>query len=162
MKLLLLGEYSKLHNSLKAGLEAHGHEVVLAGDGDGFKGFPVDVSYAPRWTTQLWFFIGLKRLVYRLFRIDLRDTERGIRFYFLLKKLRGFDQLQLINSNAIKTHPRWSRYLLSCLFKHQNRISLLVCGDETPVSDYLQTGALRYSVLTPYAKTPSLRYQANF
>ena len=42
MKILLLGEYSRLHNSLKEGLEALNHEVVIIGSGDGFKSFPVD------------------------------------------------------------------------------------------------------------------------
>lgn len=162
MKILLLGEYSKLHNSLKAGLEEHGHQVVLAGDGDGFKAFPVDLSYAPQWTTQLWVFVFLKRLVYRLFHLDLRDTERGIRFYLLLPKLCGYDQVQLINSNAIKTHPRWNMVLLKRLFRQSANVSLLVCGDETPVADYLQKNELRYSVLTPYMENPSLRAQADF
>ena len=37
MKILLLGEYSNLHNSLKQALLNMGHEVLLVGNGDGFK-----------------------------------------------------------------------------------------------------------------------------
>ena len=37
MKILLIGEFSRLHNSLKEGLLALGHEVVLVNNGDGFK-----------------------------------------------------------------------------------------------------------------------------
>ena len=37
MKILLLGEYSSLHRYLKEGLCAHGHEVHLIADGDGWK-----------------------------------------------------------------------------------------------------------------------------
>ena len=44
MKILLLGEYSRLHNSLKEGLIALGHEVTIVGCGDKFKKFPVDYS----------------------------------------------------------------------------------------------------------------------
>ena len=44
MKILLLGEYSRLHNSLKEGLVALGHEVTIVGCGDKFKKFPVDYS----------------------------------------------------------------------------------------------------------------------
>ena len=44
MKILLLGEYSRLHNSLKEGLVALGHEVIIVGCGDKFKKFPVDYS----------------------------------------------------------------------------------------------------------------------
>ena len=38
MKILLVGEYSRLHNSLKEGLEKLGHDVTLVGKQDGFKG----------------------------------------------------------------------------------------------------------------------------
>ena len=44
MKILLLGEYSRLHNSLKEGLVALGHEVIIVGCGDKFKKLPVDYS----------------------------------------------------------------------------------------------------------------------
>ena len=43
MKILLIGEYSNLHNSLKQGLEKNGHKVVLLGNGDGFKNYEVDI-----------------------------------------------------------------------------------------------------------------------
>jgi hypothetical protein len=37
MKVLLVGEYSRLHNSLKEGLLELGHEVSIVGHQDGFK-----------------------------------------------------------------------------------------------------------------------------
>ena len=43
MRILLVGEYSRLHNSLKEGLQALGHEVTLVSTGDEFKNFPSDV-----------------------------------------------------------------------------------------------------------------------
>ena len=43
MKILLIGEYSNLHNSLKQGLLKNNHEVVLVGSGDGFKKYDVDI-----------------------------------------------------------------------------------------------------------------------
>jgi hypothetical protein len=45
MKILLLGEYSNLHNSLKEGLCNLGHEVTLISTGDGFKGFSSDMLF---------------------------------------------------------------------------------------------------------------------
>ena len=44
MKILLVGEFSRLHNSLKEGLVLLGHEVSIVGCGDKFKQFPVDYS----------------------------------------------------------------------------------------------------------------------
>ena len=49
MKILLLGEYSRLHNSLKEGLQSNGHEVVILGFNDGFKNFPVDYKLKKKW-----------------------------------------------------------------------------------------------------------------
>ena len=43
MKILLLGEYSNLHNSLKQALLNMGHEVLLVGNGDGFKKYETDI-----------------------------------------------------------------------------------------------------------------------
>lgn len=157
MRILLLGEYSKLHNSLKSGLLELGHEVDLAGTGDGFKNFPVDFSYAPKLTSQHGFFHFIKRVCYRLFKLDLTKTESGIRFFFLLKHLKNYDHLQLINSDAIRSHPKWNLFLLKRLFKQNKKISLLVCGDETPITDYLLQNKLKYSVLTPYLENPILK-----
>lgn len=157
MKILLLGEYSKLHNSLKVGLEKLGHDVTLVGTGDNFKNFPVDYSFAPKLTQNNVFFRFCKRAVYRLFRLNLEETEKGIRFYFLLPKLKGFDVVQLINSNALETHPRWSIFMLRRLFKQNKKTALLVCGDETPITDYLLKKELKYSVLTPYFENPNLK-----
>jgi len=44
MRILLIGEYSRLHNSLKEGLEFLGCEVTIMAGGDGFKKYPVDNS----------------------------------------------------------------------------------------------------------------------
>ena len=44
MKILLIGEYSNLHNSLKQGLQKNGFEVTLLSTGDGFKNFDSDIA----------------------------------------------------------------------------------------------------------------------
>ena len=44
MKILLIGEYSNLHNSLKHGLICRGHTVKLISSGDGFKNFKSDLK----------------------------------------------------------------------------------------------------------------------
>ena len=44
MKILLLGEYSNVHNTLAQGLRALGHEVVVASSGDGWKDYPRDID----------------------------------------------------------------------------------------------------------------------
>lgn len=159
MKILLLGEFSRLHNSLKEGLLALEHEVFILGTGDSFKKYPVDYSIHPKIFTEFWFFKKCNSLFYRLFKIDLQKTEKGIRFYLLLKSLHGFEHIQFINSDAIETHSKFGIYLLKKLF-NQNKLatkSLLVCGDETPVIDFLLKKEFDYSILTPFFENPSLK-----
>ena len=115
MKILLVGEYSRLHNTLKEGLKSLGYEVDIVGDGDGFKNFPVDFSIRPRFVNNSvinWFRKGL----YKIFNFDLATIEKGIRFYLLLNKLKGYDVVQLINEKPIKTTPAFERFLLKKLF----------------------------------------------
>lgn len=44
MRILLLGEYSNLHNTLAEGLRALGHEVTVASNGDFWKNYPRDID----------------------------------------------------------------------------------------------------------------------
>lgn len=44
MKILLLGEYSNVHNTLGNALRRMGHDVTVASDGDGWKKYPRDVN----------------------------------------------------------------------------------------------------------------------
>jgi glycosyltransferase involved in cell wall biosynthesis len=98
-----------------------------------------------------------KNLFYKITRIDLEKLERGLRFYFLLPKLKDFDHVQLINSDAIETFSMLSRMLYKKLFKNIESRSLLICGDETPIIDYLFKKEFSYSILTPYFDDNSLK-----
>lgn len=157
MKILLVGEYSRLHNSLKEGLEQLGHQSLIIADGDHFKKFNVDYSIRPTFFSNNWFFQKSGYLIYYITRINVQKIERAIRFYLYLPKLKNFDVVQLINSDAIETYPFLSKYLLNKLFLQNSKISLLVCGDETPVVDYQLKNELRYSVLTPFFNNPLLK-----
>lgn len=159
MKILLIGEYSRLHNSLKEGLESLNHEVTIVGTGDKFKNFPVDVSISPKIISSNSVFQFINKISIRLFGINLESIEKGIRFYFLLPQLQNYDVVQLINSNAIETFPRWSMYLLGKVFSRNRKIFLLVCGEETPIIDVLLKNNLKYSILTPYFNNPKLKKQ---
>jgi glycosyltransferase involved in cell wall biosynthesis len=157
MKILLIGEYSRLHNSLKEGLVALGYEVTIVSSGDGFKQYSSDYSIASKSIENSYILKTIKRIVYKLSKFNLESTEKGLRFYRLLPKLKGFDHVQLINSDALETHPRYAKWLLSKLLAQNGRMSLLVCGDETPVVDYYLADKLTYSVLTPYLQNYNLK-----
>ena len=156
MKILLIGEYSRLHNSLKEGLIALGHDVILLSSGDYFKKFDTDYSFHSSFTSGYCLSRKIKNVIHKLTGIDLSKAERGLRFYLLLPKLKNFDHVQLINSDAIETFPFLSRLLYKKLFKKIKNRSLLICGDETPVIDYLLKKETDYCILTPYFEDNSL------
>lgn len=162
MKILLLGEYSRLHNSLKEGLEALGHEITIVGCGDKFKKFPVDFSIYARMCNDNKIANFLFKSIRKVFGLDFEKIEKAIRFYLLLPKLKDFNHVQLINSDAIETYPILSRFLYKKLFKKIKSRSLLICGDEVPVVDYWFQKELKYSVLTPYFEDNSLENQFRF
>jgi glycosyltransferase involved in cell wall biosynthesis len=157
MKILLVGEYSRLHNSLKEGLTVLGHHVVIVSSGDSFKNYNTDYSIHPAFFEGYWFLRKLKNIIYRFTGLNLAETEKGIRFYTLLSKLKGFDHIQLINSNAIETHPWLEKLLYKKLLEHNEKMSLLICGDDTPIIDYYLSGELHYSILTPYLQDKKLK-----
>jgi len=155
MDVLLVGEYSRLHNSLKEGLTQLGHNVTLAGTGDGFKGYPVDLNYEANFFDRP-VLKTVRHYINRIFRIDPSYIERGIRFYFLLPKLKGYDVVQLINETPVKTLPFFERYLLKKLMKQNNKTFLLCCGIDYTVATYLLSRKQRYSLMDPYFADRSL------
>lgn len=162
MKILLLGEYSRLHNSLKEGLVSLGNEVIIVGCGDKFKQFPVDYSIYAKICNDNKIANFLFRSIRKVTSVNFEKIEKAIRFYFLLPKLNGFDHVQLINSDALETYPFLSRFLYKKLFTKIKSRSLLVCGDEAPVIEYLLKKEMKYSILTPYFDDKKLKKQFNF
>jgi glycosyltransferase involved in cell wall biosynthesis len=162
MKILLVGEFSRLHNSLKEGLTVLQQEVNILGTGDDFKDFPVDYSIAPRFIVSSSVVMFLNKVFFKLFKSDLRLLERGIRFYLLLPKLKNYDIVQLINSDAIETYPFASRYLLNKLFNQNKKISLLICGEDTPIIEYLLKNEMKYSILSPLLADKKLKENYNY
>src|SRR5690242_3139636 len=101
MRILLVGEYSRLHNSLKEGLISLQHEVTIVSSGDGFKNYPSDYSIDAKWSKKPAFNV-FRQLIYRFLHYDFAVLERGLRFYFLLPKFKDFDVVQLINEAPVK------------------------------------------------------------
>lgn len=162
MKILLVGEYSRLHNSLKEGLMSLGHEVTIVGCGDKFKKFPVDYSIFARICNENKIVNFLHKGVRKVTGFDFEKIEKAIRFYQILPKLKNYNHVQLINSDALETYPILARILYKKLFKKIKNRSLLICGDETPIVDYFFQKEMKYSVLTPYFEDNSLEKSFQF
>ncbi len=78
MKILLLGDYSNVHNTLAEGLRSLGHQCVVASDGDHWKDYPRDIDLKRDF--------GIKGNMSFLFRLAKS-----------MNKFKGFDIVQLIN-----------------------------------------------------------------
>lgn len=152
MRILLIGEFSRLHNSLKEGLVALGHEVTLVSAGDDFKGFPSDFSIAPVTSRGNRLLSLLGKILRKVSGYDLEAWEKGIRFHRLLPQLKGYDVVQLINSDALETLPFLSKRRYRKLFSQNGKRFLLVCGDETSVVDYWLSHPDFFSPLTAYLR----------
>jgi hypothetical protein len=149
VRILLIGEFSRLHNSLKEGLVALGHEVIIVANGDGFKNYPVDLSTKAKWCETKLGNIP-RQLIFRLTKFDIARIEFGIRFYLHLKVLKGFDVVQLINESPIQTTSRFERFLLKKIFAQNKKSFLLCCGVDYLVAKHLIEKKERYSIMNPY------------
>jgi glycosyltransferase involved in cell wall biosynthesis len=149
MKILLVGEFSRLHNSLKEGLLALGHEVLLVNNGDGFKNYPADISIRANFfksklgniPRQIWF---------KLFKKDLALLEHGIRFWWISKKLKNFDIVQFINESPIQTFSKLELFLIKRLFKQNQKVFLVCCGIDYVTVNHMLQKKDRYSIMNPY------------
>lgn len=147
MRILLVGEYSRLHNSLKEGLQTLGHQVTLVGSGDAFKNYPVDLllerGFEKGWRKKL------KVAILKLTGIDISAIALRQKFHKLKPFLKGYDIVQLINESSFKTTPKLEIEIAQYLKQNNKKLFLLSCGTDTKSVGYTQTGSLPYSILTP-------------
>ena len=160
MNILLVGEYSRLHNSLKEGLVKLGHNVTILASGDGFKNYPVDVKISHSY--HKGFLKKLKNLIYKLFKIDLASIETYNNAVKELKSLPEFDVVQLINESSIKVLPKYEIKFVEKLLEKTNKLYLLACGEDFITNSYMLDDKPRYSFMTPYLKDNSLKNQYKF
>lgn len=160
MRILLVGEYSLLHNSLKKGLIELGHEVIIVGNSNDFKCYPVDLDYEAIWLKKSIFTIP-RKIFFRLFQFDLAGLEYGIRFYFFLPKLKNFDIVQFVNESPVKTSKKMELFLMKKIVKSNHRFFLLSCGiDYMTLKFYIENKNYK-SILQPFFQDPKLYKEFN-
>jgi glycosyltransferase involved in cell wall biosynthesis len=161
MKILLLGEFSRLHNSLKEGLMALGHEVLLVGSGDQFKKYPVDLSIESSFfNLALPSFI--RKILFKLTGIDIAHWEIAYRFKKLLPVLIGFDIVQLINEDVLGIDPKSQIPLLQKLITQNDKLFILCCGDDYITINHYLKNKEKYSILTPYLNHKKFEKEFNY
>lgn len=110
MKILLLGEYSNVHNTLAKGLRELGHQVTVASDGDGWKNYPrdIDLSRNPDSPT------GRLSFLWRLFKA--------------LPRMRSYDVVQLINPVFLELKAERIMPFYRYLRRHNRKIVMGAFG----------------------------------
>lgn len=127
MKILLLGEYSNLHNTLAKGLRKLGHNVTVASNGDFWKNYPRDIDLARKPGKLGGLALWLKTLS-------------------ILPKLRGYDVVQLINPIFVELKAEKLSPIYRYLRNHNKKIVLGAFGmDYYWVYECTNNRPLRYS-----------------
>lgn len=146
-KILLIGEYSRLHNSLKEGLTALGHEVTLVSTGDDFKQFPSDILLQKKFSRG-W----KKKLKVGIFQLTGRDiTSELVKRQFMSHKdrLSGYDVVQLINESPFSIAAKCEMEIASFLAARNDKLFLLSCGADYSSIRFAFDKKIRYSILNP-------------
>ena len=127
MKILLLGEYSNVHNTLALGLRERGHQVTVASHGDFWKDYPRDQDLARR--------PG-----------KLGGIALMARIAALLPRWRGYDVVQLINPMFLELRAHRIAPVYRYLRRHNGRMVLCAMGmDYYWVHECTYRKPMRYS-----------------
>lgn len=128
MKILLIGEASFLHNTLKKGLVERGHRVTTMSDGNGWHDAPRDIDLR---RDGHWGKLGGLRVVWQLLRH--------------LPQLCGNDVVQIHNYQFVPLMYRWNTLLLRFLKLTNRRVVKGCFGDDPQIFRRQAQGVPAYS-----------------
>jgi glycosyltransferase involved in cell wall biosynthesis len=151
MKVLLVGEFSRLHNSLKEGLQQLGHEVYILGHQDGFKNYPVDFTIKKKLDSG--FFKKIKVAVHIIFGFDISSYLTYLQFNKNKSKFTGFDVVQLVNENSFYCQYYFEKKILDFLFQNNSKTYLLSSGYDYLNVKYCFENTSFKSSIPPYLAT---------
>lgn len=161
MKILLIGEYSNLHNSLKKGLIDLGHEVTLVSFGDGFKDFSSDIKLSRKKFSNSLSFI--KTVFNLVFKYPYSFYVKSLKLQRVIDELQGYDVVQLINEHAIGGLLAIEKIQLKRIKKTNGALFLLSCGDDfINISYYMTSDEIKYSIMTPLLKDKKLKSKYSY
>lgn len=127
MKILLLGEYSNVHNTLAEGLRQLGHDVTVASNGDFWKDYPRNQDLARR-------------------KGKIGGLELMAKIATLLPQWRGYDVVQLINPMFLELKAE--RIFPIYRYLRRNNCHIVLCAmgmDYYWVNECIECKPLRYS-----------------
>ena len=111
MNILLIGEYSNVHNNLAEGLRTLGHQVTLANDGNGWKHFHSDIDLHRDLT-----FCGRITYICRLLKA--------------MRRMKGYDVVQLINPHCLQLKAGRVIPFVKYLRRHNKKLVVCALGED--------------------------------
>ncbi|QTX31901.1 glycosyltransferase [Aminithiophilus ramosus] len=117
MKILLIGEYSGLHNNLSEGLLELGHEVTIASSGDGWKNFHTDIALSKTH-----------------FKGRLGKIESKFNLFRVAETAANYDIIQLISYKQVG--PYLNPLFIKKLFNKNPNIFILATGSSPITTKY--------------------------
>jgi len=137
MKILLLGDYSNLHACLANALRRQKHNVTVVSDGGDYMHTANDITLRRKGGKK-----GALRYVIDLLR--------------LLPLLKGFDAVQLVNTNFVSLRPGKIQLVFDYLRRHNGGVYLTLAGNDYHfVKACLDKTTFRYSeFMTGSAPSP--------
>ena len=138
MRILLIGEFSNVHNTLAQGLKNLGHEVVMASNGDYWKQYPRDIDLARIREDGAGLMTKARNMIHLV--------QFLFRLLLALPKMRGFDVVQFINPYFVSLKSENSFLLYRYLRRNNKRVVLGAYGDDYYLVDCMtRKKPLRYS-----------------
>ena len=138
MRILFIGEFSNVHNTLAQGLKKLGHEVVVASNGDYWKQYHRDIDLARIHEDGMGMMVKVRNAIHLmqfLFRLALA-----------LPKMHGFDVVQFINPYFVSLKSENSFWLYRYLRRNNKKVILGAYGDDFYLVDCMtRKKPLRYS-----------------
>lgn len=107
MKILLIGEYSGLHNHLKKGLERLGNEVIIWADADGFKSFPSDI---------------------RIIKESKSKIIKGLNIFWCSINMKHYDIVQMINYHPFPRQFQLNKNIIRYLLLRNKKLFIVGAG----------------------------------
>ena len=113
MKILLIGEFSHVHWTLRCALRQLGHDVVTVSDGNRWRQYPCDVRLY-RESTSFW-----------------HTVKYILQVLLQMPKWRGYDVVQIINPVLfLELKPQRLKKVYDYLRKYNKRIFMGAMGDD--------------------------------
>lgn len=142
MKILLLGEFSSLHSNIQEGLQAIGHEVVLASAGDGYRNVSRDIDLSKKENLGIF-----------------KNAEQLLRILSSTKNFKDFDVVQLMSPIVFPIKFGINEKIINKLKENNDKLFLLGAGasmQNTIIANFFQND-YKYPDFYKYIKSEQLK-----